>query len=42
MGEQYCSMLELRGIAAIPNNQTVAIRIHDIKLSEGIIIFSVY
>lgn len=31
-------MVKCRGTAAIPKNQTAAIRIHDIKLSEGIML----
>jgi hypothetical protein len=35
MGEEYCCFDMLGDASAIPNNQDVAIRLHDIKLSEG-------
>jgi hypothetical protein len=37
MGEEYYCPEKVRTAAAIPNNQDVAIRIHDTKLSEGTI-----
>ena len=36
MDDSYDTMRKLRGVAPIPNNQTVAIRIQDIKTLDGI------